>query len=358
MQTLQSHTGTSKAQGQNIEAGGVTGHASHCYTLSASKHHSEESQQGEEVPLAPTKVPLLQQDAKHMSFSVMDETHSIDPPPEGLATFFTSLLDVSVTEGHLEHPGHHGLRSRHPTILDFTTLARRPQQSAPDGRPEGSVSNGSEFAAGGEVLYDFYASDQHDKYAPSLGRSDEGTLPTIGQWDQGNHNQVHWSGCAAVDGQIAESHSDGERVPMVDRVDGPKHGRTSEQNIFDIKSNNGFDMDADFSVPVVKDQFELQFGTTFHPHLVCEPSPYGEGINDQRNDIVLVVLEDIILDCAEDSVMEAAEPDTRHVTCMATATRMVQFPSAPLIVPSNEYVSPSGAFPWPRDETPAVAFVE
>ncbi len=307
------------------------------------------------------KVPLLQQDAKHEPLSVMDDTHSSDPQTEGLATFFTSLLALSATEGHLDHPDLHGLRSRRPTTPDFATPSGSPEQSTPMGGPEpksgseGSVSNGSEFAAGGEVLYDFCVSNQHDNNAPSLGRSDEGILPTDAQWDQGNHNQVHWSGYAAVDGQIAKTLLDGEQVPMVDIVDGPKHGRTSEQNISDMKSNNGFDMDADFSVPMVEDQFELQLGTTFHPHLVYQPSTYSEGINEQQDDIVL---EDIIPECAEDSAMEDAESETQEVEGMATATRMIQLPSTPLVVPSNEYVSPSGALPWPRVETPALAFVD
>ena len=38
---------------------------------------------------------------------------------------------------------------------------------------------------------------------------------------------------------------------------------------------------------------------------------------------------------------------------MATATGMVQLPSTSLVVPSNEYVSPFEALPWPRVETPA-----
>src|SRR5258706_13257108 len=92
MQTSKSHAGPSSARGQNIEAEGVTGHASHCRTPSASKPRSEESRQGEGGPLAPMKVPLLQQDAKHEPLSAMDDTHSADPQTEGLATFFTSLL--------------------------------------------------------------------------------------------------------------------------------------------------------------------------------------------------------------------------------------------------------------------------
>ena len=358
MQTSTSHTGPSRARRQNIKAEGVTGYVSHCRTPSAFKH-PEEPRQGEEGPLAPTKVPLLQQDAKHWSLSVMGETHSTDPPPERPTKLFTSILDPSATEGHADYPGHHGLRDGCPTSPGLTTPSGSPEQSAPIGGPEpksgpkGSVSNESKVAAGGEGSYD---SVQHNKHAPSLERSDEGILPTDAQWDQDNHNQVHWSGYAAVDRQIAETLSDGERVPMVDLVDGPKHGRTSEKNSFDIESNNGFDMDADFSVPMVEDQVELQFGTTFHPHYYdCQPSSYNEGSSEQRNDIVL---EDSIPGCAEDSAMEDAEPETQDVADMATVTGMVQFPSAPLFVPSSEYVSPSGASPWPCGETPADAFVD
>src|SRR5258706_1403632 len=149
------------------------------------------------------KVPLLQQDAKHEPLSVMDDTHSSDPQTEGLATFFTSLLALSATEGHLDHPDLHGLRSRRPATPDFATPSGSPEQSTPMGGPEpksgseGSVSNGSEFAAGGEGLYDFFVSNQHDNNAPTLRRSEEGILPTHAPLDPGEPNQGPLAGYSA-----------------------------------------------------------------------------------------------------------------------------------------------------------------
>ena len=90
--------------------------------------------------------------------------------------------------------------------------------------------------------------------------------------------------------------------------------------------------------------------TTFHLHLICQPSPYSEAINEQQDDIVL---EDSIPKYSEDSAMDDAEPETQEVSGMAIATR----PSTP---PCSSYratnVSPSAALAWPHVET--TAFVD
>ena len=62
------------------------------------------------------------------------------------------------------------------------------------------------------------------------------------------------------------------------------------------------------------------FGTTpctFHPHLICQLSPYSERIHEQQDDIVL---EGSISECTEDSAMEGGEPETQQVAGMVTAT--------------------------------------
>ena len=235
----------------------------------------------------PLEVPLVQQDPKHTPVSVIDETKTTAPPPERPPAFLTSRLTLSATKGRLGHPDHHDLRSRRPTTPDI-------------------------------------------------------------QWDQGDHSQVHWSGS---DGQIAGSHLGGEHAPIVDLVDGPVHGRINEQGIFDLNENNGWDVDADLSVPMAVDQSELQFVTTFNPHLICQLSPNNEGIDVQQDDIVL---EDIIPECTEDSAMAEPEAESWGVARIAMAPRMVQLPSNPLNVSSSEYGSTSGALPWPSVETPAV----
>ena len=64
------------------------------------------------------------------------------------------------------------------------------------------------------------------------------------------------------------------------------------------------------------------------------------------------VLEDSIPENAEDSAMEDAETEFQEVAGIATAARMIQLASNPLVVPHNEYASPSEALPWPRFEAP------
>ena len=54
--------------------------------------------------------------------------------------------------------------------------------------------------------------------------------------------------------------------------------------------------------------------------------------------------------------MEDPEAESREVARIATAPRMVQPPSAPLVASSGEYVSLSGTLRWPSVETPS--FVE
>ena len=357
MQTSKPRTGSSRTQGRINKAEEFTCHARLSDTPSASKPRPEEARQGEEGPLLSVEVPLLQQNADHTPVSVVDETHSA-VPPEPPTTTFTSPLAPSVTGGDIADPGNHGLISGRLPVPDRTAISESQEQLAPIGDSEskssskGSGLNGSRLAVGGEALYDFYKLGQSDMNAPSVGGPDKNNLHTDSQWSQYNYSQVPLSEPAVVEGQIAETCIESER----DLDDGSMDRRTGDQNDFDMKPNNGFDMDAEFSTPMVEDQFEyeLQFGTTFHPHHYdCQPSPYGEGVNKQRDDIVL---EDSILECAEDSAMEDAEPETQDVAGMATATRVVQPQSTPLVVPSNEYVSPSGVLPWPRVETPA--FVE
>ena len=360
MQTSKSRTGSSRTQARNTKAEEFAGRVSLYDTPSASKHRPEEARQGEEGPLLSVAVPLLQQDGEHTPVSVVDKTHSAIPPPEGPTTTLSSPLTPSATGGDIADPDHHGLKSRRLAVLDRTATSGSPEQLAPIGgsesksSSEGSGSNGSRFAVGGEALSESYKLEQRDKNAPSPGGSDKNNLHTDSQWNQYNYSQVNLSEPAVVEGLIAETCIESER----DLVDGSMHGRTSGQDIFGMRPNDGFDMDAEFTTPMVEDQFEyeLQFGTTFHPHnYVCQPSPYGEGIDEQRDDIVL---EDSIPESGEDSAMEDTEPATQEGAGMATATRMVELQSTPLVVPSKEYVPPSGVLPWPRVETPGFVFVD
>ena len=341
-------------QVRNSKAEEFTGHASLCETPSASQHRPEEAREGEEGPLLSVETPILQQGPKHTPDFVVDETHAVVPPPEGPTTIFTSLLAISDTGGHITDPDNHGLMSGRLIVPDRTATSETSRQLTPIGgsesksSSEGSNSNRSGFAVGGEALYDFYKLELRDKDAPPLGRSDKDHLHTNSLWNQYNRNQIRLTKSAVVEGKIR---LESERVPIVGHVGGSKHGRTSYQNTFDMMPSNVFDMDADFSGPMVEDQFELQFGRpTFHPHLVCQPSPFCAGINEQQDDIVL---EDSIQECVEDSTMEDAEPGTQGLAGMATATRMVQLPSTSLVVPTNEYVSPFGVLPRPYVETPA-----
>ena len=64
------------------------------------------------------------------------------------------------------------------------------------------------------------------------------------------------------------------------------------------------------------------------------------------------VLEDSIPENAEDSAMDDAGTEFQEVAGITTAARMIQLASNPLIVPHNEYASPSEALPWPRFEAP------
>ena len=354
MQTSKSRTGSSRTRTRDNKAEGFTSYASLCDTPSAPKRRPEEARRGEEGPLLFAEIPVLQQDANKTPDSVVDETHAVVPPSEGPTTVFAPPLAPSTTGGQIADPGHHTLMSRRLTVTDRTAISGSQEQwtligsSQSMSSSEGSDSNGSRFAVGGEAPYKL---DQRDKNAPSLGRSDKNYLHTDCQSNRYNYNQVRLSEPAVVERQ---NRPESEQVPMVDLVDGSKHGRTSEPDTFDMKPNSVFDMDADFSGPMVEDHVELQFGTTtFHPHLVCQPSPYSAGINEQQDDIVL---EDSIQECVEDSAMEDAEPETWEVAGMATATRMVQLPSTSLVVPSNEYVSPFGVLPWPHVET--LAFVD
>jgi hypothetical protein len=358
MQTSISRNGSSRTRGQNTKAEGVTGHASLCSTPSASKHRPEDARQGEEGSLASMMTPILQQDAKHMPASVIDETRPIVPSAEGRATFFTSPLAPSATEGHIGHPGHHDLRSGPPTAPDFTTSSVSAEKFTPiDGTAskssaKGSGSNGSVVAVAGEALYGFHGLEQTKKLrhlsddltiTPPIPMA-SGTRITITH-SVGPNPQL-WTGGSPVC-------LDGEQIPVVDLVDDAMHGRTNEQGIFEIDGNNGCDVGADFSVPMVEDQSELQLGTTFNPHLIWETAPYNEGIDEQQNDIVL---EDCIPECAEDSTMDDPEAESRDIAGIATSPRMVQPPSIPLVVSSSEYVSPSGALRWPSVET--LAFVD
>ena len=354
MQTSKSRTGPSRTRARDNKAEEFTGYVSFCDTPSASKHCPVEARRGEEGPLLFVEIPVLQQDAKNTPDPVVDETHAVVPPPEGPTTIFASPLAPSATGGYITDRDHHSHMGRHLTVPDRTATSVTPEQPFPIGNsgskssPEVLDSNGSGFAVGGEALYYFYKLEQRDQIAPSLGRSNMSHLHTDRQSSQYNHNQVQLPDPGVVEGQIR---LESEQVPMVDLIDGSKQGRTSEPDTFDMKPNDGFDMDADFSGPMVEDQSELQFGsTTFHPHPVCQPSPYIAGINEQQDDIVI---EDSIQECVEDSTMEDAGPETQKVAGMATATRMVQLPSTSLVVPSNEYVSPFGVLPWPHVETPA-----
>jgi hypothetical protein len=358
MQSSKPYTGSSRTTGQNTEAEGVTGHASLCNAPSTSKHRLEEARQGEDGPFAPMGVPVLQQDAEHKSVSVMDQTHSTLLSPEGPAALFTSTLPPSATEGRLDHPEHHDIRSRRPTTApNFTTTSGSPEELTPIGSTasksstEGSSLNGNELAAARDALHDFYGSEQRKK----LGDLSDG-LTGISCISVPSGSRITTANSIGQTPRLWTSRSpsclDLERVPIVDLadlVDGSMHGRTNEQDILDMDDNNGCDVDADFSAPMVEDQFELQLGTTFNPHLVCQLSPYNESIGEQQDDIVL---EDSILECAEDSAMEDPEAESREVVSIATAPRMVQPSSIPLLV-SNEYVSPSGALHWPSVETPA-----
>lgn len=328
MRTSQSRTGSSRTHGQDIKAEGVTGYASPCSPPSTSKHRLEEARQGEEGLL---EVPLLQQDAKRMSVSVIDETKTTSPPPERPTAFLTSRLALSATEGRLGHPDQHDLRSRRPAAPDFATTSGSPEQLAP-------ICGAA--PAAGEV--------EQTKKKRHLSNN---ILHTDVRWDQGDHSQVDWS---ESDRHIAETRLGGERASIMDLVDGPVHERTNEQGIFDLNENNGWDVDVDLSVSMVVDQSELQFeqfDTTFNPHLICQLSPYNEGIDDQQDDIVL---EDSIPECTEDSAMEEPEAESWGVAGIAMAPRMVQLPSNPLNVSSSDYGSTSGALPWPSVETPAV----
>jgi len=352
MQPSKSRTGSSRTRGQLNGAEGVAGRASRYSAPSTSKHRPEEPRQGEEGPLSSMEVFLPQQDVKYMPVSAIDETHATVPSPGGPATSFTPPLALTATEGHVGYPDHRDLRSGYP---EFTGTTGSSEQLTPIGdtasRSSAGRSNSSEFSTAGEALYDFYGGEQRKKLrhlSDDLTRISSGTRVTttnsIGQ------NPRLWTGPSPKPVCL-----DGDRVPILDLVDGSVYGRTNGQGIFEKNENNGCDMGAGFSVPMVEDQFELHFGTTFnpHPHLVWEPAPYNERIDEQQDDIVL---EDCVPECAEDSAMGDSEAESRELARIATAPRMVQLPSAPLVVSSDEYVSLSGTLRWPSVETPS--FVE
>jgi len=359
MQSSKSRPRSSRTRGLNTEAEGVAGRASSCSAPSTSKHRPEETRQGEEGPLASTEESLLQQDAKYMPVSVIDETHSTAPSPSGPAT---SLLALSATEGREYHPGHYDIMTRRPIAPDITTTSGSLEQLTPIGGTAsksssgGSGSNGSEFSTAGEALYGFYGLEQRKNL-----RHLSGDLTRISCTPMSSGTSITTTNSIGQNPRPCTGISprpiclDGDRVPTLDLVDGSVHEGTDEQVIFEEYKNNGCDVDAGFSVPMVEDQFESRFGTTFNPHshLVWEPAPYNERIGEQQDDIVL---EDCVPEFAEDSAMEDSEAESREVARIATAPRMVQLPSAPLVVSSDEYVSPSGVLRWPSVETPS--FVE
>ena len=172
-----------------------------------------------------------------------------------------------------------------------------------------------------------------------------GTIQHTG-WLWDHHNQVHWLGPATVDGQVVEIDPDSEQGAVGNLHGG--HIRPGENAALDVEVNEQFDMDAEFSVPMVEDQFESpRFGdlssTTFNPPLAPSLPQYIEHVEDQQDDIVL---DENVPECTEDSAMEDAAPGPQQAAGILAATQMIQpFPWIPFVVPNNEYFSASGALP-------------
>ena len=197
-----------------------------------------------------------------MPVSAIDETHATVPSPGGPATSFTPPLALTPTKGHVGCPDHRDLRSGYSTAPEFTATTGSPEQLTPIGgtasRSSAVRSNSSEFSAAGGALYDFYGGEQRKKlrhfsddltripYMPMSSGTRVTTTNSIGQ------NPRLWTGISPRPVCF-----DGDRVPILDLVDGSVHERTDEQGIFEEYKNNGCDVDAGFSVPMVEDQFEL-----------------------------------------------------------------------------------------------------
>lgn len=228
--------------------------------------------------------------------------------------------------------------------------AARSRAPSPEERPiptGGDPESEKDRVCGGVSPLPAYGLEQIEQQNEDVPDQVEtnGTIQHTG-WLWDHHNQVHWLGPATVDGQVVEIDPDSEQGAV-----GNLHGGHISPGIhaaLDVEVNEQFDMDAEFSVPTVEDQFESpQFGclssTTFNPPLAPPLFPYIEYVEDRQDDIVL---DENVPECTEDSAMEDTAPGPQQAVGILAATQMIQpLPWIPFVVPNNEYFSASGALP-------------